>query len=85
MFTIQKPTISSPAFRGIRVAPIIKVVLYRLLFIVLSFYHLFIMIKSEDGIKRRGDFFWTVGDFSFEKDTIGHIFTGQYYGLHLPL
>jgi hypothetical protein len=20
-------------------------------------------------------------DFSFEKDTIGHIFTGQYYGL----
>jgi hypothetical protein len=21
-------------------------------------------------------------DFSFEKDTIGHIFTGQYYGLH---
>jgi len=24
----------------------------------------------------------SVGDFSFEKDTIGHIFTGQYYGLH---
>jgi hypothetical protein len=43
---------------------------------------LFSMIKSEDGIKRRGDFFWSVGDFSFEKDTIGHIFTGQYYGLH---
>jgi len=40
------------------------------------------MIKSEDGIKSRGDFFWSVGDFSFEKDTIGHIFTGQYYGLH---
>jgi hypothetical protein len=40
------------------------------------------MIKSEDGIKRRGDFFWSVVDFSFEKDTIGHIFTGQYYGLH---
>ena len=39
------------------------------------------MIKSEDGIKRRGDFFWAVGDFSFEKDTIGHIFTGKYYGL----
>jgi hypothetical protein len=43
---------------------------------------LFSMIKSEDGIKRRGDFFWFVVDFSFEKDTIGHIFTGQYYGLH---
>ena len=43
---------------------------------------LFSMIKSEDGIKRRGDFFWSVVDFSFEKDTIGHIFTGQYYGLH---
>ena len=42
---------------------------------------LFSMIKSEDGIKRRGDFFWSVVDFSFEKDTIGHIFTGQYYGL----
>ena len=40
------------------------------------------MIKSEDGIKRRVDFFWSVGDFSFGKDTIGHIFTGQYYGLH---
>jgi hypothetical protein len=40
------------------------------------------MIKSEDGIKCRGDFFWSVVDFSFEKDTIGHIFTGQYYGLH---
>jgi len=40
-------------------------------------------IKAEDGIKRRGDFFRSVGDFSFEKDTIGHIFTGQYYGLHL--
>jgi hypothetical protein len=39
------------------------------------------MIKSEDGIKRRGDFFWSVVDFSFEKDTIGRIFTGQYYGL----
>jgi len=39
------------------------------------------MIKSEDGIKRRDDFFWSVGDFSFEKDTSGHIFTGQYYGL----
>ena len=38
--------------------------------------------KVEDGIKRRGDFFWSVVDFSFEKDTIGHIFTGQYYGLH---
>ena len=43
---------------------------------------LFCMIKSEDGIKCRGDFFWSVVDFSFEKDTIGHIFTGQYYGLH---
>ena len=43
---------------------------------------LFSMIKFEDGIKCRGDFFWSVGDFSFEKDTIGHIFTGQYYGLH---
>ena len=43
---------------------------------------LFSMIKSEDGIKRRGDFIWSVRDFSFEKDTIGHIFTGQYYGLH---
>ena len=42
---------------------------------------LFSMRKSEDGIKRRGDFFWSVVDFSFEKDTIGHIFTGQYYGL----
>ena len=40
------------------------------------------MIKSEDGIKRRGDFFWSVGDFSFEKDTIGHIFTGHYHILH---
>jgi hypothetical protein len=37
------------------------------------------MIKSKEGIKRRGDFFWSVVDFSFEKDTIGHIFTGQYY------
>jgi len=46
---------------------------------------LFSMIKSEDGIQHRGDFFWSVGDFSFEKDTIGHIFTGQYYGLHLLL
>ena len=44
---------------------------------------LFSMIKSEDGIKRRGDFFWSVGDFSFERYTIGHIFTGQYYGLHI--
>ena len=44
---------------------------------------LFSMIKSEDGIKRRGDFFWSVGDSSFEKNTIGHIFTGQYYGLQL--
>jgi hypothetical protein len=26
------------------------------------------MIKSEDGIKRRGDFVWSVVDFSFEKD-----------------
>jgi hypothetical protein len=43
------------------------------------------MIKSEDGIKRRCDFFWSVVDFSFEKDTIGHIFTGQYYGLHMLL
>ena len=43
---------------------------------------LFSMIKSEDRIKRRGDFFWSVEDFSFEKDTIGRIFTGQYYGLH---
>ena len=42
---------------------------------------LFSMIKSEDRIKRRGDFFWSVVDFSFEKDTIGNIFTGQYYGL----
>jgi hypothetical protein len=40
-------------------------------------------IKSEDGIKCRGDFFWSVVDFSFEKDTIEHIFTGQYYGLHI--
>ena len=47
-----------------------------------SLLQLFSMIKSEDGIKRRGDFFWSVGDFSFEKDSIGHIFTGQYYGLH---
>jgi len=46
---------------------------------------LFSMIKSEDGIKHRGDFFWSVGDFSFEKDTIGHIFTGQYYGLQYQL
>jgi hypothetical protein len=42
---------------------------------------LFSMIKSEDGIKRRGDFLWSVVDLSFEKYTIGHIFTGQYYGL----
>jgi hypothetical protein len=40
------------------------------------------IIKSEGGIKRRCDFFWSVVDFSFEKDTIEHIFTGQYYGLH---
>ena len=46
---------------------------------------LFSMIKSEDGIKHRDDFFWSVGDFSFEKVTIGHIFTGQYYGLHWSL
>ena len=44
MFTIQKPTISSPAFHGIRVAPIIKVVLYQLLFVILSFYHLSIVL-----------------------------------------
>ena len=44
---------------------------------------LFSMIKSEDGIKRRGDFFQSVVDFSFEKDTIEHIFTGQYYGLQV--
>ena len=31
------------------------------------------MIKSEGGIKRRGDLFWSVGNISFEKDTIGHI------------
>ena len=43
------------------------------------------MIKTEDGIKHRGDFFWAVWDFSFEKDTIGHIFTGQYNGLQLEL
>ena len=43
------------------------------------------MIKPEDGIQRRADFFWSVVDFSFEKDTIGHIFTGQYYGLQLHL
>ena len=49
----------------------------------LDLLQMFSMIKSEDGIKRRGDFFWSVGDFSFEKDTIGHIFTGQYYGLHI--
>jgi len=30
-------------------------------------------------------FFWSVGDFSFEKDTIRHIFTGQYYGLQLDM
>ena len=41
------------------------------------------MIKSEDEIKRRGDFVWSVVNFSFEKDTIGHIFTGQYYGLEI--
>jgi hypothetical protein len=34
------------------------------------------MIKSEDGIKCRGDLFWSVVDCSFEKDTIGHTFTG---------
>ena len=44
---------------------------------------LFAMIKSVDGIKRRGDFFWSVEDFSFETDTIGHIFTGQYNGLQI--
>jgi hypothetical protein len=33
---------------------------------------LFSMIKSEDRIKRRGDFFWSVGDFSdtFSQDNI---------------
>jgi hypothetical protein len=41
------------------------------------------MIKSEGGLKRTGDFFWSVVNFSFEKDIIGHIFTGQYYGLHM--
>ena len=25
------------------------------------------MIKSEDGIKRRGDFFWSVEDFYLKK------------------
>ena len=49
---------------------------------ILSSVIIVFLIKSEDGIKRRGDFFWSVVDFSFEKDTIGHIFTGQYYGLH---
>jgi hypothetical protein len=44
---------------------------------------LFSMIKSEGGIKRTGYFFWSVVNFSFEKDIIGHIFTGQYYGLHM--
>jgi hypothetical protein len=43
------------------------------------------MIKSEGGIKRTGDFFWSVVNFSFEKDIIGHIFTGQYYGLHMQV
>jgi hypothetical protein len=38
---------------------------------------MFSMIKSEGGIKRTGDFFWSVVNFSFEKDIIGHIFTGQ--------
>jgi hypothetical protein len=36
------------------------------------------MIKYKDGVKRRGDFFWSVVDFTFEKDTIGNIFSGQY-------
>ena len=44
---------------------------------------LFSMTKCEVGIKRGGDFFWSVGNFSFEKDTIGYIFTGQYYGLQV--
>ena len=34
------------------------------------------------GCKMSKYVFWSVVDFSFEKDTIGHIFTGQYYGLH---
>ncbi len=34
------------------------------------------------GCKMNKYVFWSVVDFSFEKDTIGHIFTGQYYGLH---
>ena len=33
--------------------------------------------------RNKGDFFWSVGDFSFEKYTIRHIFTRQYNGLHL--
>jgi hypothetical protein len=44
---------------------------------------LFSMIKAKDGIKYRGELFWSVVDCSFEKDTIGHIFTGQYYGLQI--
>lgn len=43
---------------------------------------LFSMINTEDGVKRRGDSFWSFEDFSFAKDTIEHIFTGQYDGIH---
>jgi hypothetical protein len=46
---------------------------------------LFAMIKSEDGIKRRGDFFWSVVNFSFEKDTIEHIFTGNIKSINFCL
>jgi hypothetical protein len=42
------------------------------------------MIKSKDGIKRRGDFFWSVMDFSFEKDTIGHMFTDNIMAYKYP-
>ena len=52
---------------------------------ILSSVTIVFMIESEDGKKRRGDFFWSVGDFSFENDTIGHIFTRQYYGLQNQL
>jgi hypothetical protein len=42
------------------------------------------LTRKWQGIKNTWivcDFFRSVVDFSFEKDTIRHIFTGQYYGL----
>ena len=43
---------------------------------------LFSMIKSKDGIKCRGDFFWSVVDFSFEKQDNILAYTSTVYCIY---